>query len=203
MKILLSILICALIPAINASAATVCSGALLSFQEDGLQKFFSPSQNAGLSFDGGGPVGLARMSKRLSKAEVAQLEASSPRVRDKVSLSVDRAKLLKGWLNSNASAAIPGWFSTAISAVVPSAWVGISVDLAVQFANGQGDAGRLAASNLAGVVSAGGQLAAIEQVRSDKDGKKRYLFAIVYSYELNKRTQVSPLSWCISDLISP
>ena len=58
----------------------------------------------------------------------------------------------------------------------------------------------LTATQISGTVSAGGKVAAIEQVIS-LNGEKKFVWSYVYEYTLNGKEMVSPLLVCVSDLV--
>lgn len=186
---------------VDAIAGFSCTGILSEPQREGFSRMFSPPYSPKL-FHVGGAVTEANMSKQLSQDRLKTLQAAAPTVVARYTLSDDRAILLKGWMNDNASATLPGWIATATTVVVPQAWVGLSADIFTQVINGAGDTGRLKVANLAGTVSKGGLVAIAEQVTKDSSGKLKFLWTYVYQANLNGQTITSPLTSCSADVIT-
>lgn len=149
----------------------------------------------------GGAITEANMSKPLTKDELKTLQVRAPRITASSSLSAERATLLRGWLNENASATLPGWIATTTAIAVPQAWVGVTADVFIQLINGSGDAGRLKVANLAGTVSGGGMVGVTEQVANDSSGDPKFLWTYVYQASLNGRQITTPLAVCSADIV--
>lgn len=187
--------------ATNAFAGSECSGALTEPQQQGFGEMFSPAYSAKLVHVGGA-IAPKNMSKKLTSDEVKRLKVPGPIVVARYSLSADRAKLLKSWLNENASATLPSWISTTAGIVAPQAWVGLTADVFIQLINGAGDAGRLQVANIAGTVSEGGLVGVTEQVASDSSGKNKFLWTYIYQASLNGRLLTTPLTVCSADVVT-
>ena len=185
----------------DAFAGFSCTGILSEPQREGFSKMFSPPYSPKL-FHVGGAVTEANMSKQLSQDQLKALQVAAPIVVARYTLTDDRAILLKGWMNENASATLPGWIATATTIVVPQAWVGLTADVFIQVINGAGDTGRLKVANLAGTVSKGGLVAFTEQVTKDTSGKPKFLWTYIYQANLNGQTITSPLAACSADVIT-
>lgn len=183
-----------------AIAGFTCSGILTDSQQAGFKAMFTPAYSPALTHIGG-RVEPANMSKKLDQTRLNLLKVKEPTVAAKYTLTESRAKILQDWLNANASATLPGWVSTVIGIAVPSAWVGISADAFLQLVNAQGDAGRLKVANIAGTVSTGGHVGVLEQVSPDKAGKLRFIYAYIYSYQLNGKQLTTPLTVCSADVV--
>jgi hypothetical protein len=181
---------------LEVRANATCTGVLAGSQVDGIQLFFVPPRTPKLS---GGPS-LSQMSRVVSKSEEATLTAKQPTTAATAKLTKQRAELLKGWLNGNAGASVPGWVSTAAGVFAPSAWYGVAADVILQLLNGAGDAGRVQLANLAGTVSEGGEVAAIEHIPEGATPKK-YVFSYVYVADLNGTRTVTPLHTCVADVV--
>jgi hypothetical protein len=136
------------------------------------------------------------MYKPLSVADAKRLASATPTLAAQYSLTEVNAGVLKGWLNGNASATIPGWVTTVVGIGVPEAWMGLGFDALIQVLNGNGDAGRIKAANIAGTVSAGGLVAVTEQVVKDSKGDQEFVWVYIYQATLNGRKLTMPLSVC-------
>ena len=186
-----------LVGSVIAWADYSCSGALTSSQQEGFKVFFLPAYSPNLTI--GDPLQPSTWDKILSQDDLARLKVDSPAIAMTNTLSDQQATDLKGWLNSNASSAIPGWFSTVVTLAVPEAWVGLAADVFVQLMNKSGDDGRLSAANLAGTVTQGGVVGVTEQVANDSSGNLKFLWSYIYQAQINGHQVVSPLTICSAD----
>ncbi|OQW61759.1 MAG: hypothetical protein BVN28_06630 [Nitrospira sp. ST-bin4] len=182
-----------------AHAGFTCSGILTEAQQAGFNAMFTPAYSPALTHIGG-RVEPANMSKKLDEPTLKRLKVKEPTVAAKYTLTEPRAKTLQGWLNDNATTTLPGWVSTAIGIAAPSAWAGVSADVFLQLVNAQGEVGRLKVANIAGTVSAGGHVGVLEQVSPDKAEKLKFIYAYVYSYQLNGKQLTTPLTICSADV---
>ena len=198
-KWLLAALLAAEIPIMTSNAEIQCHGILTDHQQKGVNAMFSPPYSSGTTLIGD-HVSLENRFKKLSKQQLERLKTKSPAVAASYKLSDEHATLLKKWLNENAAASLPGWFTTVVGGVVPHAWVGITADVLIQLVNQSGDAGRLTVANIAGTVSSGGEVAVLEWVVPDKNGKQQFLYAYVYNYDLNAKRVTVPLTVCKADI---
>lgn len=160
-------------------------------------QMFSPAFSPSL-IKNGATVAPENMYKPLTKADLKKLSVDTPIIVKQASLSKAHAKLLKGWLNDNASDEIPGWFTTALGIAIPVQLVGLAADVAVQLINGNGDAGRLKLANVAGTVSEGGKVGVLHRVT---DGGKKYIWSYMYTAELNKKFVTFMLQSCQADVL--
>lgn len=184
----------------HAQAAFNCGGSLTDAQAQGFKALFTPPHSPSLS-QVGPTVAPKDFSKTLTKAQLQKLTTDKPLVAATTILNEAGAKFLKEEFNSNAQASVPGWFATAISAFVPVAWLGITADVMVQLVNGQGDAGRLSLANLAGTVGPGGNVAVLERVAKDADGKLKFIWAYSHTANLNGKPTTSLLYVCSADVV--
>lgn len=183
-----------------AHAGFTCSGVLTDAQRAGFSAMFTPTYSPALTHIGG-RVEPAHMSKKLDEPSLKRLKVKTPTVAANYTLTEARAKTLQGWLNDNATATLPGWVSTVIGIAAPAAWAGVSADVFLQLVNAQGDVGRLKVANIAGTVSAGGQVGVLEQVSPDKAGDLKFIYAYVYTYQLNGKQLTTPFTVCSADVV--
>jgi hypothetical protein len=122
---------------------------------------------------------------------------NKPKAISEATLSDGDAGTLKGWLNDNAGKTVPGWFSIALS---PTGWVGLAIDILIQIAEADGDAGRIDAANIAGTVSGGGKVAVVTSTGKDKDGKPKFLWILTYNAKLNGKSITFPMRSCNADV---
>jgi hypothetical protein len=177
-----------------------CRGPLSDAQASGFDFFFSPAYSPGLRHVGG-RVEPKNMKKLVTRIELARLTVANALVSASATLTDAQARVLKGWLNERAQESVPGWLSTAIGIVAPAAWIGVSADVLLQLVNQSGDAGRITLANIAGTVSAGGEVAILHRIVSDTGAATAYVWIYTYAATLNNRRQVFVLRTCAADTV--
>ena len=182
-----------------AEADFSCQGTLRQGQRIGFEHMFSPPYSMSLVNTG---VGSINMSKRLTVAQLQTMRAAAnSRVVAIQILTDTHAKLLRDWLNENATDSVPGWVSTGISIAPVVGWVGLSAEALSQLVNASGDAGRLRVANLAGTVTQGGQVGVLEHVAKDQSGRSKFIVSYIYRAQLNNRQVDTLLASCSADVV--
>jgi hypothetical protein len=188
-----------LVIARDVQADFACTGVLTTAQREGFAKNFTPEYSPRLTQLG--TTSGTNMTKVTSSAEVTKLAVSTPVVVARATLTQNQAKILKEWLNTNATSTVPTWLSTVVGIVVPQAWIGLAADAYLQLVEAQGTAGRLTLANLAGTVSEGGHVGVTEQIANTKAGVRKFIWTFIYQAELNQQRRTTPLAICAADVV--